>query len=56
MVGQIGALIALANPVYRNSYLTYLCMFVFVLAYLVLTLQERYYKKFKRRELIIVSF
>ena len=41
MVGQIGALIALANPVYRNSYLTYLCMFVFVLAYLVLTLQER---------------
>ena len=56
MVGQIGALIALANPVYRNSYLTYLCMFVFVLAYLVLTLQERYYKKFKHRELIIVIF
>ena len=31
-------------------------MFVFVLAYLVLTLQERYYKKFKHRELIIVIF
>lgn len=56
LVGQIGALIALANPVYRNSYLTYLCMFVFVLAYLVLTLQERYYKNFKHRELIIVIF
>ena len=56
LVGQIGALIGLANPVYRNSYLTYLCMFVFVLAYLVLTLQERYYRKFKHRELIIVIF
>ena len=56
LVGQIGALIALANPVYRNSYLTYLCMFVFVLAYLVLTLQEKYYKNFKHRELIIVIF
>lgn len=56
LVGQIGALIALANPVYRNSYLTYLCMFVFVLAYLVLTLQERYYKNFKHRELIIMIF
>lgn len=40
LIGQIGALIALANPIYRNSYITYLCMFVFVLAYLVLTLQE----------------
>lgn len=56
MVGQLGSLIALAAPVYRNSYLTYLCMFVFVLAYLVLTLQERYYKKFKYRELILVIF
>ena len=56
LVGQIGALIGLANPVYRNSYLTYLCMFVFVLAYLVLTLQEKYYKNFKHRELIIVIF
>lgn len=56
LVGQIGALIDLANPVYRNSYLTYLCMFVFVLAYLVLTLQEKYYKNFKHRELIIVIF
>lgn len=56
LVGQIGALIGLANPVYRNSYLTYLCMFVFVLAYLVLTLQEKYYRKFKHRELIIVIF
>lgn len=56
LVGQIGALIGLAHPVYRNSYLTYLCMFVFVLAYLVLTLQERYYKTFKHRELIIVIF
>lgn len=56
LVGQIGALIALANPVYRNSYLTYLCMFVFVLAYLVLTLQEQYYKSFRHRELIIVIF
>lgn len=56
LIGQIGALIALANPVYRNSYLTYLCMFVFVLAYLVLTLQEKYYKSFKHRELIIMIF
>lgn len=56
LVGQIGALVGLANPVYRNSYLTYLCMFVFVLAYLVLTLQERYYRRFKHRELIIVIF
>ena len=56
LIGQIGALIALANPIYRNSYITYLCMFVFVLAYLVLTLQEKYYKNFKHRELIIVIF
>lgn len=56
MVGQIGALICLANPVYRNSYITYLCMFVFVLAYLVLTLQERYYKEFKHKNLIITLF
>lgn len=56
LVGQIGALIDLAGPIYRNSYLTYLCMFVFVLAYLVLTLQERYYKNFKHRELIIMIF
>ncbi len=56
LIGQIGALIDLANPVYRNSYITYLCMFVFVLAYLVLTLQEKYYKNFKHRELIIVIF
>ena len=51
-----GALIGLADPVYRNSYITYLCMFVFVLAYLVLTLQEKYYKNFKHRELILVIF
>ena len=56
MAGQIGALICLAHPVYRNSYLTYLCMLVFVLAYLVLTLQERYYKNFKHRELLLVVF
>ena len=56
LIGQIGALIDLANPIYRNSYITYLCMFVFVLAYLVLTLQEKYYKNFKHRELIIVIF
>ena len=56
LIGQIGALIALANPIYRNSYITYLCMFVFVLAYLVLTLQEKYYKNFKHRELILVIF
>lgn len=56
LVGQIGALIGLANPVYRNSYITYLCMLVFVLAYLVLTLQERYYKEFKHRNIIIVIF
>ena len=56
MVGQIGTLICLANPVYRNSYITYLCVFVFVLAYLVLTLQERYYKEFKHKNLIIVLF
>jgi membrane protein len=51
LIGQVGALIGLADPVYRNSYITYLCMFVFVLAYLVLTLQE-----FKHRELILVIF
>ncbi len=56
LIGQVGALIGLANPVYWNSYITYLCMFVFVLAYLVLTLQEKYYKNFKHRELIIVIF
>lgn len=56
LIGQIGALIGLADPVYRNSYITYLCMFVFVLAYLVLTLQEKYYKNFKHRELILVIF
>ena len=56
LIGQVGALIGLADPVYRNSYITYLCMFVFVLAYLVLTLQEKYYKNFKHRELILVIF
>ena len=56
MVGQAGVLLCLINPVYRNSYIIYLFLLIFGLAYLVLTFQEKYYWNVKHKELFIAVF
>lgn len=46
----------LFNPIYRNSYLTYLCMLIFGAATLVICLQDRYHLECGIKPLIIAVF
>lgn len=46
----------LMNPVYRNAYITYLCMLVFGAATIVLIFQKRYNMDFKLKNLVLAIF
>lgn len=48
--------LGLSGFVYRNEYITYLCMLVFGLATIILTFQEKYRMNFKSKYLILAIF
>lgn len=56
LVGQIICFLYLAAPVYQNAYITYLCMLVFGLATIVLTLHKKYQMDFKGKYMILAVF
>ena len=56
LAGEIVCFLLLNNPVYRNAYITYLCMLVFGLATIVLTFQKKYHMDFKGKHLILAAF
>ncbi|MCD7837087.1 MAG: hypothetical protein LUG83_10710 [Lachnospiraceae bacterium] len=53
---QAACFLLLLNPVYRNAYITYLCMLVFGTATIVLILQEKYNMHFKMKNLVLAVF
>jgi hypothetical protein len=54
--GQAICFLLLVNPVYRNAYLTYLCMLVFGVATIVVCFQKHYHLDFKYKQLILAVF
>ena len=56
LLGQGSCYLLLLNPVYRNSYLTYLCMFIFGVTTLVICLQEDYHLGCNEKPLFIAIF
>lgn len=54
--GQVICFWLLANPVYRNAYITYLCMMVFGLATIEVTFQEKYRMNFRWKHWILAIF
>lgn len=56
LAGQVICFLLLMNPVYRDAYITYLCMLVFGLGTIVLTFQEKYHMNFKGKHLIMAIF
>jgi hypothetical protein len=56
LAGQVICFICLAFSEYRDSYLTYLCMLIFGLATIVLTLQEQYSMNFRGKYMIFSVF
>lgn len=54
--GQIVCFLFLARPVYRNAYITYLCMLIFGLATIVITFQDRYHMNFRSKAMITAVF
>lgn len=56
LTGQGICYFQLINPVYRNAYLTYLCMLVFGVATIVICFQERYHLDFKGKQLVLAVF
>lgn len=53
---QTACYMFLMNPVYRNAYITYLCMLVFGAATIVLIFQKRYNMDFKLKNLVLAIF
>lgn len=56
LFGQAVCYLLLFNPVYRNSYITYLCMLIFGVATLVVCLQAKYHLDFKYKQLVLAVF
>lgn len=54
--GQIICFLKLLSPIYQNEYITYLCMLVFGLAVIGLTLQEKYQMNCKGRYMVLAVF
>ncbi len=54
--GQLLCFLSLCNPVYRNESITYLCMLIFGITTIVLTLQERYQMNFSGKYMILAVF
>ncbi|MCM1101717.1 MAG: DUF2339 domain-containing protein [Acetatifactor muris] len=56
LCGQVAPYLLLINPVYRNSYLTYLCMAVFGTAVIVVCLSRQYHLEFEGKSLVLAIF
>ncbi len=56
LAGQTVCMLLLTNPIYRNAYITFLCMLVFGVATIVLTLQDKYHMGFKGKNLVLAVF
>ena len=56
LAGQVICFLLLMNPVYRDAYITYLCMLVFGLGTIVLTFQDKYHMNFRGKHLIMAIF
>lgn len=56
VVGQVAAYWLLINPVYRNSYLTYLCMLIFGVSTIVVCFRKKYGLEMKAKPLILSIF
>ncbi|MBE5866913.1 MAG: hypothetical protein E7292_12045 [Lachnospiraceae bacterium] len=56
LMGQVVAYLLLINPIYRNSYLTYLCMLIFGVSTIVVCFREKYHLEFKCKPLILSVF
>lgn len=56
LVGQIVCFLALAQPIYRNAYITYLCMLIFGLATIVLTFRKEYQMDWKFKQMSLAVF
>lgn len=54
--GQVICYLLLINPVYRNSYLTYLCMLIFGVTTIVVCFQKTYHLDFDGKQLIMAAF
>ncbi len=56
LAAQTVCYLMLINPVYRNSYLTYLCMLIFGVTTIVVCFQETYHLDLKCKPLIMAGF
>lgn len=56
LIGQTAAYLGLLNPVYRNAYLTYICMLIFGIATIEMCFQKRCHMPVKGKELIMAGF
>lgn len=56
LLGQAVCYLLLTNPVYRNAYLTYLCMLIFGVATLMICLQKKYHLNCSFKQLVIAIF
>ena len=56
LLGQAVCFLMLTNPIYRNAYITYLCMLIFGIATIVFTLQEQCHMNFKGKYMVLAVF
>ena len=54
--GQVVCYLLLINPVYRNEYLTYLCMLIFGITTIVVCFNKQYHLDFKGKPLVLAVF
>ncbi|MCM1536639.1 MAG: hypothetical protein NC126_12025 [Clostridium sp.] len=56
LIGEAYCFLVLYHPVYQGAYLTYLCMLVFGLATIIVTLEDKYQMGFKGKNMILAIF
>lgn len=56
LAGQAICYLMLLNPVYRNAYLTYLCMAVFGIATIIICFQKKYHLEFEGKHWVLAIF
>lgn len=56
LTGQVICYLLLVNPVYRNAYLTYLCMLIFGVSTIIVCFQKQYNMDFGGKHLVLAIF
>ncbi|MCM1089620.1 MAG: hypothetical protein NC413_02155 [Muribaculum sp.] len=56
LIGQTICYLLLLSPVYRNAYLTYLCMLIFGIATIIICLQKKYHMDFSGKPWVLAIF